>query len=92
MLFRSKNNKIEVNGKKVSVRPEHIRVSSTQPTEARSFSGTLKDLIFVGANNRYLVDTSIGMITALQADSDLSVGDSVWVSWSQTKEFSEPNR
>ena len=90
--FIGKNNKIEVNGKRISVRPEHIRVSRTQPGETRSFSGTLKDLIFVGANNRYLVDTSIGMITALQAENNLSLGDTVWVSWSETKEFSEPNR
>ena len=90
--FIGKNNKLEINGRRISIRPEHILVSHSQPSQNHAYSGILKDLVFVGASNRYIVETSLGTITALQVENEVKVGDSVWVSWSDTKEFSEPTR
>jgi len=90
--FVGKNNKLEINGRRINIRPEHILVSHSQPSQNKAYSGILKDLIFVGASNRYVVETSVGTITATQAVNEVKAGDSVWVSWSDTKEFSEPTR
>jgi len=90
--FVGKNNKLEINGRRINIRPEHILVSHSQPSQNQAYSGILKDLIFVGASNRYVVETSVGTITATQAVNEVKAGDSVWVSWSDTKEFSEPTR
>jgi len=90
--FVGKNNKLEINGRRINIRPEHILVSHSQPSQNQAYSGILKDLIFVGASNRYIVETSVGTITATQAVNEVKAGDSVWVSWSDTKEFSEPTR
>jgi putative spermidine/putrescine transport system ATP-binding protein len=90
--FVGKNNKLEINGRRINIRPEHILVSHSQPSQNQAYSGILKDLIFVGASNRYVVETSVGTITATQAVNEVKAGDSVWVSWSETKEFSEPTR
>ena len=90
--FVGKNNKLEINGRRINIRPEHILVSHSQPNQSQAYSGILKDLIFVGASNRYVVETSVGTITATQAVNEVKAGDSVWVSWSDTKEFSEPTR
>ena len=58
--FVGQTNKIEIDGKKVNIRPEFITVSKTSTHGDRSVQGVLRDSIFVGATTRYLVDTSLG--------------------------------
>jgi putative spermidine/putrescine transport system ATP-binding protein len=53
----------------------------------RSLPGTLRDVIFVGASTRYLVDTSCGAVISVLPVGDLKVGDEVTVSWDKEKEF-----
>lgn len=86
--FVGKTNTIEINGAKVNVRPESIRVADKEVKSGRSYSGTLRDIIFVGATTRFVVDTPVGLITALNAEGNLKRGDSVYVSWEKSKEFS----
>ena len=86
--FVGKTNTIEINGAKVNVRPESIRVADKEVTSERSYSGTLRDIIFVGATTRFVVDTPVGLVTALNAEGNLKRGDSVYVSWEKNKEFS----
>ena len=90
--FVGKTNSFEISGKKYSVRPEHVELSAKRLSSERSYSGTLRDIIFVGATTRYLIDTELGLITTLTAKDSLSIGDSVWVGWERKAEFSEPNR
>ena len=90
--FVGKNNKVEISGARLSVRPEYVAVTGSKPGSERAFSGTLRDIIFVGATTRFLVDSPLGLITGLQGDEKLSVGDSVWISWDKKREFSEPER
>jgi len=90
--FVGKTNSFEISGKKYSVRPEHVELSSKRLSRERSYPGTLRDIIFVGATTRYLIDTELGLITTLTAKDSLSIGDSVWVGWERKAEFSEPNR
>lgn len=90
--FVGKTNSFEISGKKYSVRPEHVELSSKRLSSERSYPGTLRDIIFVGATTRYLIDTELGLITTLTAKDSLSIGDSVWVGWERKEEFSEPNR
>ena len=90
--FVGKTNLLSISGQAISIRPENIHVSSAKSANARVFQGTLRDIIFVGASTRYLVDTELGLITCLVANEPFKVGDSVWVTWSADKEFSEPNR
>ena len=86
--FVGKTNTIEINGSKVNVRPESIRVADKEVKSERSYSGTLRDIIFVGATTRFVVDTPVGLVTALNAEGNLKRGDSVYVSWEKNKEFS----
>lgn len=86
--FVGKTNTIEINGAKVNVRPESIRVADKEVKSERSYSGTLRDIIFVGATTRFVVDTPVGLITALNAEGNLKRGDLVYVSWEKSKEFS----
>lgn len=86
--FVGKTNTIEINGSKVNVRPESIRVADKEVKSERSYSGTLRDIIFVGAATRFVVDTPVGLVTALNAEGNLKRGDSVYVSWEKNKEFS----
>ena len=90
--FVGKTNLVAISGKTISIRPENIKVGSKSLKTSRSFTGTLRDIIFVGATTRYLVDTELGLITALTTEETLSIGDSVWVGWEPEKEFSEPTR
>lgn len=86
--FVGKTNALEIKGARVNVRPEHIQVSSTGVSSDQSYEGTLRDIIFVGSTTRYVVDTKIGLITALNAQGSLKRGDVVHVSWEKEKEFS----
>ena len=36
----------------------------------------------------YIVDTRAGLITALECDDDVKVGEAVFVSWQKKEEFS----
>ena len=90
--FVGKTNALRISGEEISIRPESISVSKVRPSASRIFEGTLRDIIFVGASTRYLIDTEIGLITALNADSGISLGEKLWVSWESEREFSEPNR
>mgnify|MGYP003331282130 FL=1 len=90
--FVGKTNLVTISGKTISIRPENIKISSKGLKTSRSVTGTLRDIIFVGATTRYLVDTELGLITALATEEALSMGDSVFVGWEPEKEFSEPIR
>lgn len=86
--FVGKTNSIEIEGARINVRPEHINVGRSTSRSARSFAGTLRDIIFVGATTRYVVDTKIGLVTALNAQEELKRGDEVHISWEKDREFS----
>lgn len=86
--FVGQTNKIEIEGKKINIRPEFISVSKGSVYGDRSIQGTLRDIIFVGATTRYLVDTSLGsaMISTDPKDS-LVIGEIVSLSWDKEREF-----
>ena len=86
--FVGQTNRIEIEGKKVNIRPEFVAISKSGSGGDRSVSGTLRDEIFVGASTRYLVDTSLGIaMISTQPNSDVKVGDVVTLSWPKEKEF-----
>lgn len=86
--FVGQTNKIKLNGVSINIRPEFVSVGSSKAARSRSFSGTLRDAIFVGATTRYLIDTELGfqMISTSPVD-DIQVGETVNVSWDKEKEF-----
>ena len=86
--FVGQTNKIEIEGKKINIRPEFISVSKSSVHGDRSIQGRLRDVIFVGATTRYLVDTTLGgtMISTNPKDS-LTIGETVSLSWDKEKEF-----
>ena len=86
--FVGKTNSIEIDSRKVNIRPEYITVSRSATKSDRSFEGALRDIIFVGATTRYIVDTRAGLITALNCESGIKVGDAVFASWQKNEEFS----
>lgn len=86
--FVGQTNKIEIDGKKINIRPEFIKVSKGNLSGDRSYKGTLRDAIFVGATTRYLVDTELGHhIISTDPEGELTVGDSVMIAWEKNKEF-----
>lgn len=86
--FVGQTNRIEIDGKKVNIRPEFVSISKSGATGDRAVLGTLRDEIFVGAATRYLVDTNLGYsMISTQVDNDLKIGDSVTLSWQREKEF-----
>lgn len=88
--FVGKTNALEIQGKKLNIRPEHIMITSSIEESSRSYEGELRDIIFVGSTTRYVVETKVGLITALKADGDFNRGDAVYVSWKTEREFSNP--
>ena len=86
--FVGQTNKIEIEGKKINIRPEFISVSKSSVYGDRSVQGTLRDAIFVGATTRYLVDTTLGS-TMISTDpkEPLVIGENVTLSWEKNKEF-----
>lgn len=86
--FVGQTNKIEIEGKKINIRPEFISVSKNSVYGDRSVQGTLRDAIFVGATTRYLVDTTLGS-TMISTDpkDPLVIGENVTLSWDKNKEF-----
>jgi putative spermidine/putrescine transport system ATP-binding protein len=86
--FVGQTNRIEIDGKKVNIRPEFVSISKSGATGDRAVQGTLRDEIFVGASTRYLVDTNLGYsMISTQVENDLRIGDSVILSWQREKEF-----
>ena len=86
--FVGQTNRIEIDGKKVNIRPEFVSISKSGSGGDRSVSGTVRDEIFVGASTRYLVDTALGFaMISTQLNNDIKVGDAVTLSWPKEKEF-----
>lgn len=86
--FVGQTNQIEMDGKRINIRPEFVTVSRIKKPGDRSIGGKLRDVIFVGATTRYLVDTNLetAMISN-RPEGDLRIGDSVLLSWDSSKEF-----
>jgi putative spermidine/putrescine transport system ATP-binding protein len=53
--FVGQTNQIQMNGKRINIRPEFVTVSTTNKSGDRLIKGRLRDIIFVGATTRYLV-------------------------------------
>lgn len=80
-----------------SVRPEKIRVSASEdhiPAGHHRFSGTVREVIYVGMSTRFVVDLPTGgTITAAQQNSEsygeLSHlrGQRMWLSWDPAHEY-----
>ena len=85
--FVGQTNKIVIDGTRINIRPESVSVSKSKASGNRSLPGNLRDVIFVGAITRYLVDTSCGPVISVVPEGDLKVGDPVTVSWEREKEF-----
>ena len=85
--FVGQTNKIVMDGTRINIRPESVSVSKSEASGNRSLQGNLRDVIFVGAITRYLVDTSCGPVISVVPEGDLKVGDAVTVSWEKEKEF-----
>jgi putative spermidine/putrescine transport system ATP-binding protein len=85
--FVGQTNKIVIDGTKINIRPESVSVSKSKASGNRSLPGNLRDVIFVGAITRYLVDTNCGPVISVVPEGDLKVGDPVTVSWEKEKEF-----
>ena len=76
--FVGTSNILERNGRRVSVRPERITLNG------HGEPGTVKDVVFVGAFTRYLVDTDAGerLTVVRQNDgSSLAHGTRVHLGW-----------
>jgi putative spermidine/putrescine transport system ATP-binding protein len=85
--FVGQTNKIVIDGTRINIRPESVSVSKSKASGNRSLPGNLRDVIFVGAITRYLVDTNCGPVISVVPEGDLKVGDPVTVSWEKEKEF-----
>ena len=85
--FVGQTNKIVMDGTRINIRPESVSVSKSEASGNRSLQGNLRDVIFVGAITRYLVDTNCGPVISVVPEGDLKVGDAVTVSWEKEKEF-----
>lgn len=86
--FVGQTNRIEIEGKKINIRPEFVAISQSGPTGDRSIKGTLRDEIFVGASTRYLFDTESGFsIISTQLNNKIKIGEVATLSWQREKEF-----
>jgi len=86
--FVGQTNKIEIEGKKINIRPEFISIAKVTTHGNRSIQGTLRDAIFVGATTRYLVDTNLGSsIISTNPKEPINIGEAVTLSWDKEKEF-----
>lgn len=86
--FVGQTNKIEIEGKRINIRPEFIAVSKVTKHGDRAIQGTLRDAIFVGAITRYLIDTELGSsIISTNPKEALAIGESVTLSWDKEREF-----
>jgi putative spermidine/putrescine transport system ATP-binding protein len=86
--FVGQTNKLTIDGRRINVRPEHITLSKNGGSQGHSISGTVTDLIFVGATTRYRFKAADGTtLISTNTDGDIRVGDAVTASWSNDKEF-----
>ncbi len=86
--FVGQTNKITIDGQRLNVRPEHITLSRGSSGNDRALSGTVTDLIFIGAMTRYRFKSSDGVsLISTNPDENFKVGDSVVAHWSKDKEF-----
>jgi putative spermidine/putrescine transport system ATP-binding protein len=86
--FVGQTNKLTIDGRRINVRPEHITLSKSGNSQGKSISGTVTDLIFVGATTRYRFKAADGTtLISTNTDGDIRVGDAVTASWSNDKEF-----
>jgi putative spermidine/putrescine transport system ATP-binding protein len=86
--FVGQTNKITIEGQRLNVRPEHITLSRSSSGSDRALSGTVTDLIFIGAMTRYRFKSSDGVsLISTNPDENFKVGDSVVAHWSKDKEF-----
>jgi putative spermidine/putrescine transport system ATP-binding protein len=85
--FVGQTNKIQIAEEKINIRPEYITISNTHIEDSRVAKGVLRDIIFVGATTRYLVESDFGLIIANNPKEALVLGSSVHLSWDKNKEF-----
>jgi putative spermidine/putrescine transport system ATP-binding protein len=86
--FVGQTNKITIEGQRLNVRPEHITLCRSLSGSDRALSGTVTDLIFIGAMTRYRFKSSDGVsLISTNPDENFKVGDSVVAHWSKDKEF-----
>lgn len=86
--FVGQTNKLDINGRRIHIRPQFIHISKLGSNGESLLKGILKDIIFVGATTRYLVETQDGStLISTNATENLQIGDSVTVSWDSQKEF-----
>jgi len=86
--FVGQINKMDMDGARINVRPEHISTSKSAQNLGRSVNGVVRDIIFAGAITRYLIDTDKGFsLISTKALDALNVGDPVTASWEREKEF-----
>ena len=86
--FVGQTNRIQVQGKQVNIRPEHLIIAKASTVGDRSLEGKLVDEIFVGASTRYLVETLDGTkLISTEKIDDSRVGDPIIISWKQEREF-----
>lgn len=86
--FVGQSNQINIDGKSVRVRPEHLTVSAKKSSGSNSITGTLFDVIFAGAISRYVVKTQDGQtIVATNSSGQMNPGETAVVSWAPDKEF-----
>lgn len=86
--FVGQTNRIEIEGKKINIRPEFVAISQSGVMGDRSVKATLRDEIFVGSSTRYLFDSEAGFpIISTQQNSKIKIGDVATLSWPHEKEF-----
>jgi len=86
--FVGQINKMDMDGARINVRPEHISTSKNAQNLGRSVNGVVRDIIFAGAITRYLIDTDKGFsLISTKALDALKVGDPVTASWEREREF-----
>lgn len=90
--FVGKTNTLDIDGVRVSVRPEYVSLSSSKPSSGRALEGSIRDVIFAGVITRYLIETELGVLSAIGGSTEFKIGQKAWVSWDKSKEFSEPHR
>jgi putative spermidine/putrescine transport system ATP-binding protein len=84
--FVGQTNKLTLNGIRKNIRPEFITLHDTASQD--SLAGIVKDVIFVGASTRYLVEAEAGFtFISTQAKHHIKVGDRVYATWPTEKEF-----
>ena len=86
--FVGQTNKLDIGGRRINVRPEDISIGKDPMPNSETLSGTVSDLIFVGAVIRFRIKTAGGAtLISTNPVGELKVGDPVIVSWQKNKEF-----